>query len=367
MMLRFYRELGSLGGKITFSGSSTTYGRIPIPAGKVLMGAYLDMSSYGDTPQKYDSRIGKKAIMFGDFFAFPLTDQWYSSSAFWKDQLGAGSVFVMTLEPFNGLYSVTDEAIGALVSELWGLHGAGISVIIRFAHEMNGGWYIWGRQPALYKSTFQRIANGVHQVPNCAMLWAPNGGLHYPWTGGQYDDQFMWSNMGDLDTNKNGQLDQWDDPYSPYYPGDSYVDWVGFSAYWYPDWPNTFNLNIVPPGNAVEALLTGHNAGTWAYEVPDFIGIYSTQKGKPFMFTETAMHYLYGGGNPPTELDMKRAWWQQIYARQLLSKYNIKGIMYFEIAKNIPMYNNQWTPYPLTYDDYIRNAFMSEIPQDLFF
>ena len=29
-----------------------------------------------------------------------------------------------------------------------------------------------------------------------------------------------------LDTNGNGRLDNEDDPYSPYYPGDAWVDWV---------------------------------------------------------------------------------------------------------------------------------------------
>ncbi|KXS14004.1 glycoside hydrolase family 26 protein [Gonapodya prolifera JEL478] len=356
------------GGKLQFSGSKQTVGRIQVPSNKVLLGAYLDMSTYGDTPQKYASRIGKTALMFGDFFPFPLDWAWYSSAQFWKDQLGQGATFVMTLEPMNGLYSVTDDAINALVSELWGLNGAGIGVIIRFAHEMNGGWYIWGRKPSLYKDTFQRIARAVHTVPNCAMLWAPNNGLNYPWSGGAYDPAQYSQDFNDLDTNKNGQLDQWDDPYSPYYPGDEYVDWVGMSVYWYPPWPNTCKWSAGGPApNAIERILRGQQVVTGEYQVPDFITTYSTNKGKPFMFAETAMHYLWGGGNPPSELDMKRAWWSQLYGRDLLTKFNIKGIMYFEINKNIPIYNNQWTPYALTYDDGIRWNFLNEIPMDLFF
>lgn len=34
-----------------------------------------------------------------------------------------------------------------------------------------------------------------------------------------------------LDTNRNGQLDGGDDPYSPWYPGDDLVDWIGISLY----------------------------------------------------------------------------------------------------------------------------------------
>ena len=33
-----------------------------------------------------------------------------------------------------------------------------------------------------------------------------------------------------LDTNKDGKVDIADDPYSPFYPGNDYVDWVGTSV-----------------------------------------------------------------------------------------------------------------------------------------
>ena len=34
-----------------------------------------------------------------------------------------------------------------------------------------------------------------------------------------------------MDTNGDGQLTMADNMYSPYYPGDEYVDWVGMSIY----------------------------------------------------------------------------------------------------------------------------------------
>ena len=36
-----------------------------------------------------------------------------------------------------------------------------------------------------------------------------------------------------LDTNKDGTFNERDDPYSPYYPGNEFVDWVGSSIYYY--------------------------------------------------------------------------------------------------------------------------------------
>ena len=33
-----------------------------------------------------------------------------------------------------------------------------------------------------------------------------------------------------MDTNGDGVVDNLDDPYEPYYPGDASVDWVGMSV-----------------------------------------------------------------------------------------------------------------------------------------
>ncbi|KAJ3334651.1 hypothetical protein HDU93_007584, partial [Gonapodya sp. JEL0774] len=89
-------SIGYYSGQLSFTGPQTWYGRIPVPSGKVLMGAWLDMSGYGDSPQRYASRIGRNLLLFGDFFAFPLNGAWYGTAPFWKQQLGRGAVFVMT-------------------------------------------------------------------------------------------------------------------------------------------------------------------------------------------------------------------------------------------------------------------------------
>ena len=34
-----------------------------------------------------------------------------------------------------------------------------------------------------------------------------------------------------LDTNDDGWVDMSDDPYTPFYPGDQWVDWVGMNQY----------------------------------------------------------------------------------------------------------------------------------------
>ena len=62
-----------------------------------------------------------------------------------------------------------------------------------------------------------------------AMVWSPNIGTGYPYAGGSPAPPEEVASL--LDTNRNGVLDNGDDPYLPYYPGDQYVDWVGISLY----------------------------------------------------------------------------------------------------------------------------------------
>jgi hypothetical protein len=47
-----------------------------------------------------------------------------------------------------------------------------------------------------------------------------------------------------------------DDPYSPYYPGDEYVDWVGASLYIYGT-RHPWSDNIIAPPGKFEEILNG--------------------------------------------------------------------------------------------------------------
>lgn len=57
-----------------------------------------------------------------------------------------------------------------------------------------------------------------------SLVWHMNSVIPNYWANGmQWDPE--------LDTNGNGVLDQEDDPFTPYFPGPEYVDWVGLSFY----------------------------------------------------------------------------------------------------------------------------------------
>jgi hypothetical protein len=61
-----------------------------------------------------------------------------------------------------------------------------------------------------------------------------------------------------LDTNSNGQVDAEDDPFTPFWPGSEYVDWVALSLYYKglkKDWP--WNKNTLCPPDYINQLIIG--------------------------------------------------------------------------------------------------------------
>jgi len=122
-----------------------------------------------------------------------------------------------------------------------------------------------------------------------------------------------------LDTNGDGRLNEEDDMYTPFYPGDDVVDWVGMSAYhWGTEWP--WKENEIPEHKKFPKQVRGLEA----IKVRNFYDMFCRDgiHNKPLMVSETAAlynddyHGETGGGlsgvNEP-ELDIKRVWWEQLY------------------------------------------------------
>jgi hypothetical protein len=87
----------------------------------------------------------------------------------------------------------------------------GRAVYLRFAHEMNGGWYPWaesanGNQPGQYKAAWRHVHD----------LFAPITGTQVHW---------IWS------PNTVNSLPSSAPSLAELFPGDAYVDYVGFTAY----------------------------------------------------------------------------------------------------------------------------------------
>ena len=75
-------------------------------------------------------------------------------------------------------------------------------ILIRFAHEMNGNWYGWSGNPTAYVEAWRHVVSVFRSVgaANVKFVWSPN-------------------------------VDNGSYPFASYFPGDSYVDYVGLDGY----------------------------------------------------------------------------------------------------------------------------------------
>lgn len=78
----------------------------------------------------------------------------------------------------------------------------GNAVLVRFAHEMNGDWYDWGRDPDLYVAAWHHLVKRMRMHTSLArFVWCPNV------IGGSSPEL------------------------APWWPGDFYVNWLGLDGY----------------------------------------------------------------------------------------------------------------------------------------
>ncbi len=106
----------------------------------------------------------------------------------------------------------------------------GSRVILSFGHEMNGHWYSWGYQhtsPAVFVAAWRHVVTVFRAV----------GARHVTW---------LWT------VNISGRRHSIPSP-ARWWPGNSYVSWVGIDGYYYkPSW--TFASLFGPTIKAVRAL-----------------------------------------------------------------------------------------------------------------
>ena len=310
----------------------------PQPASRLndqrrLVGVNLDWTS--DSVEAYARRSGRPPDVLVRFVRFPLADEDARQLRELLDEAKRGNaVALVTLEPMNGLGGITDQGLERFAQVVRPAAEAGVPVLVRFAHEMNGSWYPWGQQPSAYREAFARVARVVHQIPGAETLWAPNYGGGYPFSGGPYEAQPGTAAFADLDSGGDGRLDGTDDPYAPYYPGDDFVDWVGMSLYhWGAAYP--WGENEVPEAGKFVAQLTGTYLGDGGDDraVPDFYEEYASRRGKPLAIPETGALYqpgLAGDAQPA----IKMRWFEQVFAADLVTLLpRLQMINWFEWRK----------------------------------
>jgi hypothetical protein len=179
----------------------------------VALGVYLP--EVGDRPGRIDAYgklVGRDPVIVSDY------KQW-DSIPFEPKELdaiwGRGAVPMIAWEPFS--YSGKQFPLreiqrgkfdryireSARAAREWG-H----PILVRFAHEMNGDWYPWGRDVEgnnsfRFRAVWRRIVRLFREqgADNVQWVWTPNVN-----TGGEF-------------------------PFRDLYPGDRWVDWVGFDGF----------------------------------------------------------------------------------------------------------------------------------------
>jgi cellulose synthase/poly-beta-1,6-N-acetylglucosamine synthase-like glycosyltransferase len=209
-------------------------------------------------------------------------------SAFLNRISGSGHVPVVTWEPWVSNrpektgYKPQDIVNGSQDKFIrnWAKEAAAYRkpFYLRFAHEMNGNWYQWGDQNG--STAYIAMWKYVHDIfeqegaNNVIWLWSPNN------------------------TDEFGSTDS----ILSYYPGDNYVDWVGFSGF------NWGTSSRVSHWSSFKDIAYG------AYEKLSTIN-------KPIMVAETSS--VSTGGN-------KQAWFDQTLMRDLPELPRIKAVILFD-------------------------------------
>jgi len=112
------------------------------------------------------------------------------------------SLIDQVLTPGTNEYNNWMARIDRVAKSLQQLQAAGVPVMFRPFHEMNGGWFWWGSQPRfneLWVQLYNRLVN-YNKLNNLLWVWSPNALNYGPWP-------------------------------DSYYPGDNYVDILGQDVY----------------------------------------------------------------------------------------------------------------------------------------
>jgi len=143
-----------------------------------------------------------------------------------------GALPVMSWEPYSpSLAAIADGATDAYVRKVASdVRALNLPVAISLAHEMNGFWYPWGTRnasPADFTRAWQRVHDIFLDVgaTNVIWVWSPN----------------VVNSLPEV-------------PLKPFYPGDSYVDWIGVVGYYETGGERTFATLFGPTRTEVRTF-----------------------------------------------------------------------------------------------------------------
>ena len=290
-------------------GSAHDGDSLATSSGKPLLGAELEWGE--DDAVGFSERLGATPAILGHEVSFPMKDvERRYLRDFLSQSAAVGAHALLTVNPTVPLTEVNSgkaaEFAGNLKQVAEGFPG---KLLIRFAPDMNSNWVPWGQQPETYVSAFRTVAQAFSDVDAAVMVWQPFLGRDYPFSPGHNAPSPGTAGFAALDTNGDGAWNHDDDAYSPYYPGEESVDWVGLSAS-HDDTGGAAALNTLPVDGELAAMLNGSGAGGDKAGGDNFYERYSGRK--PLLLQTSAYFSPSAGG--PGEADIKSAWWRQVLA-----------------------------------------------------
>ncbi|KAJ3344722.1 hypothetical protein HDU83_004922 [Entophlyctis luteolus] len=374
--------------------------------GKVIWGAWVDASTYnastgtgGDTPLLFNGRVGRSAGVFELSQHLPLAISPYDQSQMTAnlslleatnsganllilvcdsltDSFFADAILFLTVYPHDGFDAYTDADILNLAYQVGNITDPSLSsrrVILRFAPEMNGNWFTYGMQPTRFITEWKRIVTAIRAITKrVAFVWSPNASNGYPYGAS------LPSNSADataLNTNKDSALTSSDDPFTPYWPGSDYVDWVGISLYWKGNPSTAYPLhdNSAPPSDIWTEMVQGGGVG--GNSTFPFYTMFAEQYTKPLVMSEGGSGFALSQGSSDTavpanagQLAVEQGFWKSYLNTTFLSIFpKAKMFINFEFVKILED-NSTSNPnngvnrdYRITWNSDVLAAFKSDI------
>ncbi len=147
---------------------------------------------------------GRKPDLIGYYVGWKTSFDAGAAKSAWA----YGALYYMAWEPFGTtLASIASGASNLYISRFaQQVKAAGVPIALSFGHEMNGNWYPWGSSDAT-PASFVAAWRLIHAI------FAAAGATNVIW---------IW--------NPN-VINSAPGPLQPYYPGNSYVDWIGLTGY----------------------------------------------------------------------------------------------------------------------------------------
>ncbi|WP_223981943.1 OpgC domain-containing protein [Arthrobacter sp. NicSoilB8] len=295
-----------------------------------LWGVQLDWST--DSAAQYAGRLGKPAALYAHELSLPVQEQEeVFIPQFLEQAESEGADALITVNPRVPLAqvdAVTSTDLAQKIKEMAG--GFKGQLFIRFAPNMNAGWAAWGQRPAEYVAAFRAVTAAMRAtLEKPLMVWSPFQGSDYPFPKAPDAAQPGSPGFSALDTNSDGAWNLEDAAYSPYYPGDGAVDWVGLSAF-HDDTAGGPPVNTLPAEGGLARMLGPAQPAQPAVDLNFYDG-YSVSRNKPLLLETGAFYSPASGG--PSEADIKGAWMSQVLATPGSGYKNVRAVLWNETVR----------------------------------